>query len=526
MAEKPSSEPRKYSRESITGPERRQVEAQDIRNKEGDKKSTVEGRTTLSQEWLKRAWLSEGQTQAINNLLGIESSDTPQQREDKIKRWQSENGLQSDGILGWGTLEALDNKIEERDRAYDKDNTRDKIEEWYGLARVGYHEKKNNEQAQQEAKEKKAMEDLITRAKEEKFTHGVESPFWDQQVLTPQYNKNGEFEHFQNEAGEIYNIMTGKFEAQTSTVATTPEKTEDTEIKIWDLVIREWEWGKRTINTGWVWRNQRNIEEQLTRHWEQVISYKDGKYSVANIKDGQLWTFKQIEYQDLPQDFQQKNNQKIAQEVVEKYWDMQDWELIAPNVEVSKLKLGDLWRGTEVDGDITPEAAARIKFLQERLAPMISTNSNMKEITLWEYVELSENPDLFATSRLMKEKIGRSPKETNKKWFIDPNKYGIPSEFEYAATSSWATIKRPKSNANLETIMIAGKGWKYESQKDWLQRVEVTPDKEYVVYGMQDMRFKKTIDGNITVYRVWWENAPQYTYRANDKTWKATESAV
>jgi len=26
--------------------------------------------------------------------------------------------------------------------------------------------------------------------------------------------------------------MTGKFEAQTSTVATTPEKTEDTEIKI------------------------------------------------------------------------------------------------------------------------------------------------------------------------------------------------------------------------------------------------------------------------------------------------------
>jgi len=55
MAEKPSSEPRKYSRESITGPERRQVEAQDIRNKEGDKKSTVEGRTTLSQEWLKRA---------------------------------------------------------------------------------------------------------------------------------------------------------------------------------------------------------------------------------------------------------------------------------------------------------------------------------------------------------------------------------------------------------------------------------------------------------------------------------------
>jgi len=30
-------------------------------------------------------------------------------------------------------------------------------------------------------------------------------------------------------------------------------------------------------------------------------------------------------------------------------------------------------------------------------------------------VELSENPDLFATSRLMKEKIGRSPKETNKK---------------------------------------------------------------------------------------------------------------
>jgi hypothetical protein len=53
----------------------------------------------------------------------------------KIKVWQEKNGLinpktnQADGILGWATLEALDNVIEKTDRKYDETQNNDNTEQ-------------------------------------------------------------------------------------------------------------------------------------------------------------------------------------------------------------------------------------------------------------------------------------------------------------------------------------------------------------------------------------------------------------
>lgn len=153
---------KEYSRQEIAE-DKRKTEAEKIHSEKGNLKKTAEWRAQLSEEWIKRAGVSWKQKERVLKELGISQDDSVENREKKIQKWQEENGLAKkwawDGILWWATLEALDTKMEGDDVQYDinPDNNSDHggaLENWnrvnpkkltYGLSRVGYHEKKDEE---------------------------------------------------------------------------------------------------------------------------------------------------------------------------------------------------------------------------------------------------------------------------------------------------------------------------------------------------------------------------------------------
>ncbi len=111
------AETAKYNPEEIQDAKKRQETAQDIGKRKGEikyNKETPEGRQTLSKEWIKKANLSDSQTKALDQELGLKAESTAEERDGAIKKWQKENGLTDDGILGWKTLEKMDKKIEEK----------------------------------------------------------------------------------------------------------------------------------------------------------------------------------------------------------------------------------------------------------------------------------------------------------------------------------------------------------------------------------------------------------------------------
>lgn len=156
-ASKQESAPKEYSREDILNDKKRESEARAIqeskKNKELDyDKKTPEGQVKLSQEWMKRAHVTPAQESKIWKTLEVAENASIEEKASAIAEWQETNGLKDpntqkgDGILGWATLEAIDNAIEAADRKYDQDNNKTSTEEeWYGLARARYHEKKSQE---------------------------------------------------------------------------------------------------------------------------------------------------------------------------------------------------------------------------------------------------------------------------------------------------------------------------------------------------------------------------------------------
>lgn len=82
-----------------------------------------------------------------------------------------------------------------------------------------------------------------------------------------------------------------------------------------------------------------------------------------------------------------------------KYGSLVDWEAGTKDLAVKDMPIGDLVRGTEDDGQLTPEANARIQFLIEKFQPLVENHPEMKKLTLGEYNQFSKNPDSIATSR-------------------------------------------------------------------------------------------------------------------------------
>ena len=114
------SETQKYNPEQVRDGEKRQAEAKDIlaRQKElwYDKK-TPEGKLKLSQEWVKKAWLTPKMIQEICTELEIPNLNDPKAVEQAVKSWQEKNGMSgknADGIMWWATLEKLDTVITEK----------------------------------------------------------------------------------------------------------------------------------------------------------------------------------------------------------------------------------------------------------------------------------------------------------------------------------------------------------------------------------------------------------------------------
>lgn len=91
----------------------------------------------------------------------------------------------------------------------------------------------------------------------------------------------------------------------------------------------------------------------------------------------------------------------------------------------------------------------------------MATHPKMAELTLKEYQQFQEKPESFASSNLI-------PKDGTA---IDPNEYGIKSDFKYAQDSVGNKIKIPvRGDVSMDTIRVTDvAGNKEKSQREWLE---------------------------------------------------------
>lgn len=241
--------PKEYSRESISGAEKRQKTAKEIRDEKGsDKRDTAEGKKELSESWIKKANLSPEQIKKVKEKLGIKDSMPAEEQAKVVTEWQKKNGLEdtrnpkNNGIIGWQTLEKLDTMIEEEDKKYDRDNQKDWNKEGYGLSRVAYHEKTSDQEKPPSADPASIMEKHYTDMETWNYQNELINPYWEW-FLEPVYSWD-KFVWFKDAQWDLYNRETGKFEAKRNdnvadgileSIRSTPIQTilGNTEIKKW-----------------------------------------------------------------------------------------------------------------------------------------------------------------------------------------------------------------------------------------------------------------------------------------------------
>ncbi len=264
----------------------------------------------------------------------------------------------------------------------------------------------------------------------------------------------------------------------------------------------------------------------------KTLYFRTGERLIAIVPGGELreevnGKWQNLDFSTLPKETQLAATNARIQYFDKTYGDYVDKELWAANdAKFRDIKLKSISR---VDDTFTWNSQSQleggivIKMVSSLLESKKSEAPYMGELTLWEYNQYRQNPDLFAQSDFLRKYNVKTRKQENA-GFVDPEKYGIDSKwYEYARSGEDAFVKRPKTWASMDTIMIAGKDGKFESQRSWLQRVSVTPDTEYVVLWTDNLRFKKDKGGDLYVYKAWEKDKPLETY-AKGKWEKTTWS--
>ena len=240
--------------------------------------------------------------------------------------------------------------------------------------------------------------------------------------------------------GRVLNTQTGEYESNKIT------------IKINNVALKENDW----VNDN---------ESQYFKNWESVVRFIDWKYAIAPIKDWKVGEFTPTEYSKLPTDFLSKNAQYVAKEVENKYGSLVDWEAGTKDLAVKDMPIGDLVRGTEDDGQLTPEANARIQFLIEKFQPLVENHPEMKKLTLGEYNQFSKNPDSIATSRF-----------TEYPWIVYAEDYGIDNGWYGYDKNDGVIIKRPRSknDENNPDKVFVMMDWKFVTAREFIASANTT----------------------------------------------------
>lgn len=454
-----TAETPKYNPEEIKDSAKRQETAQDIGKRKAEikyDKETPEGRKTLSDEWMKKANLSEAQIKAIDDKLWILSTDSEEIKDEKKKKWQKENGLDDDGVLGWKSLEKLDTQITEE--VTQNDDSLSSNPDLNGLQHIESEDVKQKESDRDETLEEALKDDYID--------DGEALLDKDNNTLT-RTELNGEkvlMGTLENE-GKIYDVEKKIYE--------TPEDRESrvASDKILDLTKTEGEWGVE--KTG---KADKIDETQYFRDGEKVIKYEKNPsgetvYTVADIKDGKVWEFQNTKYEELPSSFRWKNASILAEQLKTDFWDKKIADISSDKPEITRI----LEKIRDTADTSSPQSMKGESYKGEKIG----------DLTVNQYIEFSKNPDSFASSDFVK----------NAKGPVDPEEYGIKSDYTYAMGKEWRKIAIPRGGANLDTIKIADTNGEFKSQREWLEsfakRDDITANKRYSVEGSPDLEFQK-----------------------------------
>lgn len=572
-----------YSRENITNSENREKAVQEMRAEKwhvkADQAKTPEQKQTLSEKWLKKAGLSDAGGKAeIMKLLGNPDPKKPEEFVAAVEAYQEKHGLKKDGILWWATLEKMDNEITQWQDEYYVNKP---DESW--LERSEARATKVAEKNQQLTKLKEWAESTdtalnssaanVTDPDGKKLVYNADTKQWEGNESDTQ--------------GKILNLETGEYESQkaiddaiaklkdpTSTEYKAKMREIGEEMKSNPDVYSDTETGKSTytfndeeLSLEWEAPNQyitrtvngkKQMWESESESWEDINETKHDTQRIADISsiDGtplpeNSWTKigKSIYFRNWENLIAIAPGGKLREEVNGTWQDIKDFSQLPKNIREAAAnerlqyfqknywdwKEGEFWSGTTANFQDIPlsqynrfdesgneQSRLEGRILRDMVEWLLESNKTnaprMWELTLGEYNKYRQNPDLFAQSRFTE-----SSRKGQKKGFVDPELYGINSKYEYARTEK-SFIKRPKTWATMDTIMIAGEDGVFETQKSWLQRVSALPNIEYSVLGSEDLKFKKSEGGDIYVYKIWEETKPLETF-AQGEWKKSTPSA-
>lgn len=303
----------------------------------------------------------------------------------------------------------------------------------------------------------------------------------DTEVGKSTYNFNGEELSLEGEAPNQYITRTvnGKKEMWESE-SESWEEIKEPAIRIDNLALQE---------NVWVGSSE---AKQYFQQGQNVIRYSKDGYALASIKDWKVGDFVATNYASLPSDFIRKNWQVVSQEVEEKYGSLVDWELWTEDLAVKDLRINDLTRWTEHDWQLTIEANDRIKFLQERLQPLVNMHPEMWNLTLHEYNEFTKNPDAMATSRF-----------TEFPGIVYADDFWIENGWYGYDKNDGVIIKRPRSkkeqnDPNKVYVMMDGK---FVTARDYISSANTaaTGGETRKLPGTE-IAYKKDSQGNVELW--------------------------
>ncbi len=582
-----TAESPKYSRQEISDESKRKSTAEEIRtaNKWVDKKKTPEGKKELSQTWVQKANLTPAQKQALCDELLVKDIDSedPKELERRVIALQKHLGFPEkdcDGILWWKTLEKVDQMVEDQHKLEDEEGGIQNNEDGYGFDRVANEETKEKDRAARKEKLKTDLESWNTEwlTDADGKTLMLEESNWEKLLKGTGDNSdkyyNIETDTYETKAQRDERIA--KYKDQTTEEYKTKMAEIADEMKSNPDVYSDTEVGKSTYNFNgeelslegeapnqYITRTvngKKQMWESESESWEDIqeikynperiaaissidgvplpenkwtridhaVYFRNWETLIAILGDGKMqqeigWKWYKLEdFSKLPAEAQTAAANQRLEWFENTYWDWKDWEFFnGTTKKFNDIPLANINRFDDLtsgNSDSRIEGRALITMVNGLLQRKKSEAPKMWELTLSEYNKYNKNPDLFAQSRFLE-----PTKKGQKMGFVDPQLYGINSGWYEYNRQGDLVVKRPKTWSSMDTIMIAGKDGKFESQRSWLQRVQAEPGKEYLVAWSEDMRFQKDKNGDVYIYKTGEKDKPLEKY-ANGKWEKPTWS--
>lgn len=443
----------KYDREQIYG-ENREKTKQDIYNNKEKIKYNLnndEGKTKLSEAWMKRANLSEPQKDNIFQKLGLKEKPDLTTKEgqkvftEAVKKWQSDPAQannrgtigKADGVLWWATLEALDSDdklkdIKEKESSKIAANKTTSPDIWkLPQELAAQKEKKLPEQKTPDIQKKqeqlkKLQEDI--KSQDRAVTDDLKDADGNRLQMVDNDGVRS-VEWTGDKSGKNYNVDTGAYEDKK-----TPQ--EIAQNTLWNLFIR---WTLPPNGPDWKQDYLSNKGTNGKTHWDQLL------WDIDNVMKNTNWSSQEWARQILTQiQTQYKNlssqDQAILTEkkiTLSQYRDMAKDPLlaakIAPTDKPGKLPawLGQKWMLYQQDN------SGAILKMDEKGGP-IALIKDWKETNITQYAIDSKEPshDLPNGARITR------ITEWNKqvlKYFA--NKSDESAKYTYA-WGKWESVKK------------------------------------------------------------------------------------